>query len=84
MVILIVRFKSQLTRDSTLTYMEHKHLLNETYGTLRGCFNCVCRSILLELTEKLTLVINKKICYNLYKFYKYIINNYNNIIINIL
>jgi len=70
MVILIVRFKARLTRSNTLTYPDKVKLLERTYGTLRGCYILVSNLKIIELIKKLTIVINKKVCYNLYKYYK--------------
>lgn len=70
MVILIVRFKARLTSSNTLAYPDEVKLLERTYGTLRGCYRLVSNLNIIELIKKLTIVINKKICYNLYKYYK--------------
>jgi hypothetical protein len=70
MVILIVRFKARLTSSNTLAYSDEVKLLERTYGALRGCYRLVSNLNIIELIKKLTIVINKKICYNLYKYYK--------------
>ena len=56
MVILIVRFKARLTRGSTLTYPNREHLLERTYGALRGCYILVSNLNINRLIKKLTIV----------------------------
>ena len=52
--------------DSEIAYINREHLSEKTYGTLRGYMLQVSRVNKTNL--KLDIYINKKICYNLYKF----------------